>query len=117
MFRKNYIVKINLPGGIVATGDLYTIVESAEKARVEDMRFGVRQQLFCKIKDRYGEEFLRSLEAAGIFYETEMERFPNIISSYVTEGVFSKSAWLSEGLYKDILQGFDHRPGSQNQPR
>ncbi len=111
MFRKNYIVKINLPGGIVATGDLYTIVESAEKARVEDMRFGVRQQLFCKIKDRYGEEFLRSLEAAGIFYETEMERFPNIISSYVTEGVFSKSAWLSEGLYKDILQGFDHRPG------
>ncbi len=111
MFRKNYIVKINLPGGIVATGDLYTIVEAAEKARVEDLQFGVRQQLFCKIKDRHGEEFLRSLEAAGIFYETDKERFPNIISSYVTEGVFSKSTWLSEGLYKDILEGFDHRPG------
>jgi rubredoxin len=110
MFRKNYIVKINLPGGIVATGELYAIVEAAEKARVEDMQFGVRQQLFCKIKDRYGEEFLRALEAGGIFYETEKERFPNIISSYVTEGVFSKSAWLSEGLYKDILEGFDHRP-------
>lgn len=110
MFRKNYIVKINLPGGIVATGDLYTIVEAAEQARVEGMQFGVRQQLFCKIKDRYGEEFLRALETAGIFYETEKERFPNIISSYVTEGVFSKSAWLSEGLYKDILEGFDHRP-------
>jgi rubredoxin len=110
MFRKNYIVKINLPGGIVATGDLYTIVEAAEQARVEDMQFGVRQQLFCSVKDRYGEEFLRTLEAAGIFYETEKERFPNIISSYVTEGVFSKSAWLSEGLYKDILDGFEHRP-------
>jgi rubredoxin len=110
MFRKNHIVKINLSGGIVATGDLYTIVEAAEQARVEEMQFGVRQQLFCKIKDRYGEEFLRALEAAGIFYETEKERFPNIISSYVTEGVFSRSAWLSEGLYKDILEGFDHRP-------
>ncbi|HTR27911.1 MAG TPA: rubredoxin [Puia sp.] len=111
MFRKNYIVKINLPGGIVATGDLYTIIEAAERARVPDMQFGVRQQLFCRVQDRYGPAFLRSLESAGIFYETEKERFPNIISSYVTEGVFSKSAWVSEGLYKDILDGFDHRPG------
>jgi rubredoxin len=110
MFRKNYIVKINLPGGIVATGDLYAIVEAAEQARAADMQFGVRQQLFCKVGDRYGEEFLRALEAAGIFYETGKECFPNIISSYVTEGVFSKSAWVSEGLYKDILEGFDYRP-------
>ena len=110
MFRKNYIVKINLPGGIVATGDLYAIVEAAERARVPDMQFGVRQQLFCKVQDRYGVEFLRALDAAGIFYETEKEKHPNIISSYVTEGVFSKSAWVSEGLYKDILEGFDHRP-------
>ena len=110
MFRKNYIVKINLPGGIVATGDLAVIAEAAEAARVEEMQFGVRQQLFCKVQDRYGIGFLRALEEAGIFYETEKECHPNIISSYVTEGVFSKSAWVSEGLYKDILAGFDHRP-------
>ncbi len=94
----------------MATGDLYAIVEAAEQARAADMQFGVRQQLFCKVGDRYGEEFLRALEAAGIFYETGKECFPNIISSYVTEGVFSKSAWVSEGLYKDILEGFDYRP-------
>ena len=110
MFRKNYIVKINLPGGIVAAGDLYAIVEAAGRARVEDMQFGGRQQLFCKVADRYGEEFLRELDAAGIFYETEKERYPNMISSYVTEGVFGKSQWVSEGLYKDILGGFDFRP-------
>ena len=110
MFRKNYIVKINLPGGIVAAGDLYAIVEAAGRARVEDMQFGGRQQLFCKVADRYGEEFLRELEDAGIFYETEKERYPNIISSYVAEGVFGKSHWVSEGLYKDILEGFDFRP-------
>lgn len=110
MFRKNYIVKINLPGGIVAAGDLYAIVEAAGRAKAEDMQFGGRQQLYCKLADRYGESFLRELDAAGIFYETEKERYPNIISSYVTEGVFGKSHWVSEGLYKDILEGFDFRP-------
>ena len=110
MFRKNYIVKINLPGGIVAAGDLYAIVGAAGKARVEDMQFGGRQQLFCRIADRYGEDFLRELDLAGIFYETEKERYPNIISSYVAADVFGKLQWVSEGLYKDILDGFDFRP-------
>jgi rubredoxin len=110
MFKKNYIVKINLPGGIVAAGDLYAIADAATRARVQDMQFGARQQLFCKVADRYGESFLRELDTAGIFYETEKECYPNIISSYVSEGVFGRSAWVSEGLYKDILQGFDFRP-------
>ena len=110
MFKKNYLVKINLPGGIVAAGDLYAIVEAAERGRVEDMQFGARQQLFCKVADRYGEAFIKELAAAGIFYETDKECFPNIVSSYVSEGVFSRSPWVSEGLYKDILEGFDFRP-------
>jgi rubredoxin len=111
MFRKNYTVKINLPGGIVAPGDLYSIVEAAEKARVEEMQLGTRQQLFVKVADKYGPEFLRQLDLAGIFYETEKEVFPNIVSSYVTDGVFGRQGWVSEGLYKDILGGFDFRPG------
>ena len=110
MFRKNHIVKINLPGGIIAAGDLYTIVEAAERAKVPDMQFGARQQLYCKVADRYGSVFFRELEQAGIFFETEKETHPNIISSYVTESVFGKSQWISEGLYKDILAGFDFRP-------
>ncbi|HEY6902161.1 MAG TPA: rubredoxin, partial [Puia sp.] len=87
MFRKNHLVKINLPGGIVAAGDLYTIVEAAGRARVTDMQFGARQQLYCKVADQYGEAFFRELEQAGIFFETGKEVFPNIISSYVTESV------------------------------
>jgi rubredoxin len=110
MFRKNYNVKINLPGGIVAAGDLYAIADAAARAKVEDMQFGARQQLFCKVVPRYGDTFLQELDRAGIFYETEQEQYPNIISSYVTEGVFGKSQWLSEGLYKDILEGFEFRP-------
>ncbi|HXB06275.1 MAG TPA: rubredoxin [Puia sp.] len=111
MFRKNYIVKINLSGGIVAAGDLYSIVEAAGRARVEEMQLGTRQQLFCKVADKYGPAFLKELDQAGIFYETEKEAFPNIVSSYVTEGIWGRSSWVSEGLYKDILDGFDFRPG------
>ncbi|HXD79044.1 MAG TPA: rubredoxin, partial [Puia sp.] len=60
--------------------------------------------------DRYWPGLLKTLGDAGIFFEAGKDAFPNIVSSYVTEGVFSKSAWVSEGLYKDILEGFDHRP-------
>jgi rubredoxin len=110
MFRKNYIVKINLPGGIIAAGDLYAIVEAAEKANVPEVQFGTRQQLFCKVADKYGPAFLQDLESAGISFEANEDRFPNIVSSYVTEGVFQNANWVSEGLYKDILDGFDFRP-------
>lgn len=110
MFRKNYNVKINLPGGIIAAGDLYAIVEAAGKAGVSEVQFGTRQQLFCKVADKYGAAFLHDLEAAGISYEEGEDRYPNIVSSYVTEGVFQNANWVNEGLYKDILDGFDFRP-------
>lgn len=110
MFRRNYNIKINLPGGFVAAGDLYAIVEAAEAAQAGELSFGARQQLFCKVADKQGPEFLQALERAGIFYEVNEERYPNIMSSYVSEGVFRKADWVSEGLYKDILDGFDFRP-------
>jgi len=110
MFRKNYNVKINLSGGIVAAGDLYAIVTAAERARVVNMQLGTRQQLFCKVADKYGPEFLQELEQAGVPFEVNEERHPNIVSSYVTESIFTTQSWVSEGLYKDILDAFDFKP-------
>jgi rubredoxin len=110
MFRKNYLVKVNLPGGIIPAGDLYAIVQAAEGARVEEVQLGTRQQLFFTVADRYGPGFLQELKQAGISFEANEEKYPNIVSSYVTEEVFQNAAWLSEGMYKDILDGFDFRP-------
>lgn len=110
MFRKNYTVKINLPGGIVAAGDLYAIVAAAGRARVPNMQLGTRQQLFCKVIDKYGPGFLQELEQAGVSFEANEEHFPNIVSSYVTESIFTTQSWVSEGLYKDILDAFDYKP-------
>jgi len=110
MFRKNYSVRIHLPGGIMAAGDLYALAEAAGKAKVEELQFGTRQQLFCKVPDKYGPAFLRELEKAGLSYETDEEKYPNIVSSYVGSGIFETGGWVTEGLYKDILDGFDFRP-------
>jgi len=110
VFRKNYTVKINLPGGIVAAGELYAIIEAAERAKVAYMQLGTRQQLFCKVTDKYGSAFLEELREAGVSFEANEDRYPNIVSSYVTEGIFTTQSWVSEGLYKDILSAFDFRP-------
>jgi len=110
MIKKNNTVKINLPGGIVSAGDLFSIVTAAENARISDVQFGTRQQLVIKVTDKNTEDLTQALEQSGINFEINNDRFPNIVSSYVAENVFGNSNWLSEGVYKDILDGFDYLP-------
>ena len=107
---KKPIIKINLPGGIVSAGDLLTILEAAEKAKVEDVQFGIRQQLYLKPSEKNAEELKALLDEAQISYEENENNYPNIISSYVGEDVFDNANWLSEGVYTDVLDQFDFKP-------
>jgi rubredoxin len=107
--RKN-LVKINLPGGMVSAGDLYRILEAAEKAGVESMRFGNRQQAIFYVAQDNLEALKQDLMAADIMFELDADIHPNIISSYAIEDVFYHADWLREGVYKDILDLFDYRP-------
>jgi rubredoxin len=108
---KKPIIKINLPGGIASAGDLLTILEAAEKAKVGEVQFGIRQQLYLKPHEKYVDVLKAHLEESQIFYEENENHFPNIISSYVAEDVFDNANWLSEGVYTDILDQFDFKPG------
>lgn len=110
MIRKNHTIKINLTGGIVSAGDLYSIVTAAENARVKEVQFGTRQQMIFKVSDQYIKEINQGLEQSGMQFEINNDRFPNIVSSYVTENVFANSGWVSEEVYKDILDCFDYKP-------
>lgn len=110
MIRKYHTVKINLAGGILSAGDLFTILGIADDARVEDIQFGTRQQMIFKVADQHIRELIQALEKSGLQFEINDDQFPNIISSYVTENVFGNARWLSEGVYKDILDCFDFRP-------
>lgn len=111
MIRKNHLVKINLAGGIVPAGYLASIIAAAETAHVSEIHFGTRQQMFLKVTEPYINSFQTSLQKAEIAFEVNRDEYPNIVSSYVTENVFSNSKWLSEGVYRDILDGFDYTPG------
>lgn len=107
---KRPVIKINLSGGIASAGDLLTILEAAEKAKVEDVQFGIRQQLYLKPNEKYVDKLKEHLDEAQISYEENEINYPNIISSYVGEDVFDNANWLSEGVYTDILDQFDFKP-------
>lgn len=111
MLRKNHIIKVNFTGGLTSAGDLYSIVTAAENARVKDIQFGTRQQMIFKVSEQYLQEIGKGLHQSGIQFEVNDDCFPNIVSSYVTENVFTNSGWVSEGVYKDVLDGFDYKPG------
>ena len=103
-------VKINLPGGIASAGDLLTILEAAELAEVEHIQFGNRQQLLVEVAPELRRGLLQALAQAAIRCEVDADAHPNISSSYMVENVFCTTAWLREGVYKDILDLFDFQP-------
>ncbi|MEO5893166.1 MAG: rubredoxin [Ferruginibacter sp.] len=103
-------VKINFSGGIISPGELYNILVAAGKAKINRVSFGLRQQLLIRVPANNIDTLLRELQVLGIFYELDKDEFPNIISSYPAEEVFITNTWLSEGVYKDILDLIDYRP-------
>jgi hypothetical protein len=105
-----HTIKINLPGGIVAAGDLLVILNAAEKAGISTVSLGNRQQLFLSVTDSELEDLEHEFLMEDIEYEKDADTYPNIISSYVSEDIFSVSNWLREGVYKDILDEFDFKP-------
>jgi len=105
-----YLIKINLPGGVVSAGDLYEILVIAENAGAQHIRFGNRQQLFFSIPGNELEDMEMEMLQAGIVYEIDADKYPNIISSYVCDTIFSQESWLREGVYKDIFDLFSYQP-------
>lgn len=105
-----HIIKINLTGGIVSAGDLYEILLIAETAGAKYIRFGNRQQLYFSADDEAMEHLEMDMLRAGTGYEVDTDEYPNIISSYVCDSIFSTESWLSEGVYRDIFDSFTYRP-------
>ncbi|MGM9476069.1 rubredoxin [Pedobacter sp. GSP4] len=101
---------INFPGGIISPGNLYNILVAASKASIQYVRFGLRQQLLIDTTTYNVAIFTTELNKLGIDYEENTNNFPNIISSYPAEEIFIRNTWLTEGVYKDILDDIDFKP-------
>ena len=108
--NNDYTIKINFRGGIISPGDLYNILVAATAHGIRSVSFGLRQQLFVHVFSELVHSFTEELKKLNVFYEIDTDDSPNIISSYPAEEVFINNTWLSEGVYKDILDGMDYQP-------
>jgi rubredoxin len=107
---KEFTVIINFPGGIISPGNLYNILIAASKASIKYVRFGLRQQLFIHTLSYNIDLFTKELDRLAIAFEIDKNQFPNVLSSYPAEEIFVRNTWLTEGVYKDILDMMDFKP-------
>lgn len=108
---KNYnTVKINFRGGIISPGDLNNILTAAGDAGIVKVCFGLRQQLLIEIRKEKYATFSFQLDLLNLSYETDMDQYPNIISSYPAAEIFITKTWVTEGVYKDLFDLMDYEP-------
>lgn len=108
-FKKYSTVKINCPGGILPPGRLYQILDVLDRIGVEYLRFGLRQCIYIDLHRAQIEEFIQLMAERYIVVEEDESR-PNVISAYPIEEIFPTTSWVSEGVYKDILDAIDYDP-------
>jgi hypothetical protein len=103
-------VFINFKGGIIQPATLFNIMSAAQKIKVLYARFGLRQQLLIDMEHFSLPSFTAALDQLNVSYEVDTNRFPNIISSYPAEDVFIQNSWLSEAIYRQILDAIHYNP-------
>lgn len=104
-----YTIRINFKGGIASPGELKYILQAAQESQVDEVRFGLRQQLILHLPHPFARTFEQKMIMQNIDFQSDTNEYPNVISSYVAEEVFQKGNWLTEGIYKDILDLFDYQ--------
>ena len=109
MAKKSF-AKINLRGGIISSGDLNHIVQIVKKSGAEHIELGERQTIYFQFERNKKTLVETALQEASLDFEIDGNKFPNIISSYAAQDIFSNHSWLGEGIYRDILYSFQHRP-------
>ena len=103
-------VFINFRGGIIQPEILFNIMSAAQKIKVLYARFGLRQQLLIDMEAFNLQRFTAELDAMELKYEVDTDQYPNIISSYPAEDVFIQKSWLSESIYRKILDAIEYQP-------
>ncbi len=103
-------VKVNLPGGFVPIGDFGTLLAALESVGIRAVKVGARQQLLFAATPEQLEELTYDLFGQELLHEVNTDYYPNMVSSYVSDGIFNQPRWLREGIYKDILASFEFVP-------
>jgi rubredoxin len=101
-------VIINFKGGILSPGFLKELLLFAQKARVAEVHFGLRQQMMMHVPVKHFNFFEQLCQSKNIVYYKQKNAPSNIVSSYPAAGIFTPDSWLREGVYKDIFDLFNY---------
>lgn len=102
---------INCKGGIVSPGYMKDLLETAANARIEEVQFGLRQQMIVDVPVTYVSAFTKACKEKNIFFEQAKNAASNILSSYAATDIFAANdSWLREGVYKDVFDSFGFAP-------
>lgn len=103
-------VFINFRGGIIDPRELSNILYAVKKLKIFYVRFGLRQQLLVDMEDFNLPGFTEQLDQLNIEYGVNSPKHPNVISSFPAEDIFIRNTWLTENVYKEILNAIDYKP-------
>lgn len=106
----HFTIRTNFIGGNASPGELRKILSIASECEITQVRFGLRQQMIMYLSYAHEKRFVSKMNAAGIDFYMDENPHPNVVTSYVSEEVFQRGNWLSEGIYKDIIDAFDYNP-------
>ncbi|PHQ31057.1 rubredoxin [Leeuwenhoekiella nanhaiensis] len=102
---KNYS-RVIVKGGVLAPGELKSILEVAERNGLSTIAFGSRQDILFLSEDQKKDFKTENLEVVP----AHSEGVENIVSSYVSSGIFGSTAWLTADRYLYILEQFQDTP-------
>lgn len=95
--------RLIIKGGVLSPGELKSICLTAESLGLDAISFGSRQDIL--FPEAVHSEALEKLEDVQIIPLHE-EGSENIVSSYVSAGIFSNTSWLTGEKYLYVLEQF-----------
>ncbi|MFB9054335.1 rubredoxin [Formosa undariae] len=99
--------RLIVKGGVLSPGELKSICLTAESLGLDTISFGSRQDILLSGKvDPKDLETVDNLQVVPSHGEGSV----NIVSSYVSAGIFSSTSWLTGEKYLYVLEQFRENP-------
>lgn len=110
MRKQKKVGRIFTPGGIVSPGELRRIASTANHFGVRSISLGERQDVSLTFEAQDLKDIALRFRNIQYKFSVENSKFQNIVSSYPVKSLDQSTAWLSEGIYKEIINSFDYVP-------
>lgn len=107
--RGTHLITVNYHGGLVSPGHLLKVLELVARAQIKEVRFGLRQQLVIDANASKSQPLAQLFKEHQIAFSEKENESPNITTSYANSNIFSGDTWLTEGVFKDLLDELPER--------